>query len=259
MNNLGYIEFKVSGKKGILKITPENIDIREIIEVLQAAEDLLFPNEKKNRPIISYQLEKGSVRHIFKTPIQYVIQFNALLSVMVSSNSIDSFDEPTQKAFETLQSLSQKNNYNIEVKTSLKETEIVNITPQTEFIEKESSWVNAEFYFYGEIVNIGGKSKSTIHLDTEDYGLITIQTPKEIIEKIESNPLYKKFGIRVSGFQNKHTGVIDKNTLSYLAIVDYKPVYDEKYINTLISRAEKNWKDIEDPDLWLREMRGYYA
>jgi len=259
MDNLGYIEVKVSGEKGSINLTPETVDIHEIIIVLQSAEALLFPTDKRNRPTISYWLEKGSVKHIFKTNLQYVIQFNALLSVMVSSKAIDSFDEPTQKAFETLQSLSKKNNYSIEIKTSLKNTEIVNISPQTEFIEKENYWIDAEFYFYGEVVNIGGKNKSTIHLDTEDYGLLTIQTPKIIIEKIENNPLYKKFGIRVKGKQDKNTGVIDKNTLSYLDLVNYKPVYDEEYINTLIRSAGKNWKDIQDPDQWLRELRGDYA
>lgn len=36
----------------------------------------------------------------------------------------------------------------------------------------------------------------------------------------------------------------------------YEPKYNENYLNGLIKKATKNWKDIKDPDIWLRNLRG---
>lgn len=69
MENSGSIEIRIIGSKGNIELTPDNYDIREIITILQAAENLLFPSSRKERPIISYSIEPGSVRHIIKTSL----------------------------------------------------------------------------------------------------------------------------------------------------------------------------------------------
>jgi hypothetical protein len=53
----GYIEIRVSGSKGNLDLTPDNYDIREIIAILENAESMLFPGDKRDRPDISYRIE----------------------------------------------------------------------------------------------------------------------------------------------------------------------------------------------------------
>lgn len=79
VDKVGYIEIRVIGKRGNLDISPENYDIKDIIAVLQNAENLLFPGSKKERPQISYEIKEGSVRHLLKTALQAVIGFNAIL------------------------------------------------------------------------------------------------------------------------------------------------------------------------------------
>jgi hypothetical protein len=71
MDKIGYIEIRIQGSKGNLDLSPENYDIREIISILENAENLLYPDDKRDRPTISYKIEEGSVRHILKTSIQY--------------------------------------------------------------------------------------------------------------------------------------------------------------------------------------------
>ena len=63
----GQIEIRVSGKIGNVDINPDNFDIREIISILENVDDLLYNGDKKNRPLISYDIQEGSVRNIFKT------------------------------------------------------------------------------------------------------------------------------------------------------------------------------------------------
>ncbi|WP_239541230.1 hypothetical protein [Cryomorpha ignava] len=52
-----------------MDLTPVNYDISQIAAILKNVEDLLFPTSKRDRPLVTYNIEEGSVRHIFKTSI----------------------------------------------------------------------------------------------------------------------------------------------------------------------------------------------
>lgn len=53
MEKLGNIEIKIEGKSGNDALRPENYDIRHIASLLADIENLLFPNNKKDRPVIT--------------------------------------------------------------------------------------------------------------------------------------------------------------------------------------------------------------
>jgi hypothetical protein len=46
----------------------------------------------------------------------------------------------------------------------------------THLYRTEAIRADAEFYFYGKITNAGGKDKVNIHINTDEYGSITIFT-----------------------------------------------------------------------------------
>ncbi len=258
MENTGYIEIKISGSKGNLELNRDNYDIREIRDILEQAENLLVSGDKKDRPVISYQLENGSVRHIFKTSLQFIIGFNAVLGQIASEDSIDFLDLPTARAFENFQETAKRKHYRFEINTSLSHTNKVNIDGSTKFYRTISIWANAEFYFYGKIISMGGKEKSNIHLSTEDQGTIVIQTDKDYLEKLENNLLYKSYGVRVIGKQQTESGEIDKTSLKFIEFIDYQPRYDEFYLKELRKKASNNWLRNIDADDWLKEIRGGY-
>ncbi len=106
MDKIGSIEIRVVGSKGSLTLSPENYDIKEIASLLQNIEDLLFPTNKKDRPIITYDIEEGSVRNIFKTTLQAIIGFSAVIGQIEKVNSIDFLDLKTAQAIENIQNLS---------------------------------------------------------------------------------------------------------------------------------------------------------
>ncbi len=260
MEKIGKIEIKVRGKKGNLELKPDNYDVREIIEILQNAENLLFPNSKSTRPIITYEIAEGSVKHIIRTTLQAIIGFNAILAQIKTDNySIDFLESPTARAFEFFQQQSQKNNYEYEIKTSISDDTKIIINKDTKFIRSEEIWVEAELYFYGIIVDAGGKSKANVHLDTKEHGLLKIDASKELLTNYENNPLYKPYGVRAVGKQNVKTGEIEKNSLRLVDIINYNPSYKEDYIKSLIKKAKKSWTDVNDADEWLENIRGYGA
>lgn len=257
MEKIGDIEIRVVGKSGNLELTPDNYDIKQIASILQNVEDLLYPNNKKERPVITYDIKEGSVRHIFKTSIQTIIRFSALLSQVQSENSIDFLELKTARALEDIQKMSQQKNYEFQIKTSLNNDFELKINPSTKFFRTENTWSDAEFYFYGILRDAGGKSKANIHLDTSDYGYLSIETGEKFLKEREENLLYKKYGVRVSGKQNIETGEIDTKSLKLLELIDYSPKFDSDYLNSLIDKAKSNWQGI-NPDDWLLNLRGGY-
>ncbi len=84
--------------------------------MLENAEDLLYSGDKKDRPTISYRIEEGSVKHIFKTSMQFKIGFNAIIGQVNQTQNIDFLDIRTAKAFENIQNIATKKNYNIPYK-----------------------------------------------------------------------------------------------------------------------------------------------
>lgn len=257
MNKIGQIEIIVKGFKGNVEVTPDNYDIKDIVDILQNVENLLFPNNKKERPIISYDIEKGSVKHIIKTSMQAVLGFNAILFQVQNDNSIDFLEIQTAKAFEFFQESAQKQNVEFTISTSIQNTSQIVINKDTKLHRSEEVWAEAEFYFYGIIIDAGGKLKANIHLDTKDYGLLTIDATKETLAEYESNPLYKSFGVRAIGKQNIKTGELDKSELKLVDIIDYNPLYKEDYIKSLIKKAKNSWGNVKDADDWLSNLRGY--
>jgi len=258
VEKIGFIEIKITGSKGNFDLSPDNYDIREIITILENAENLLYPGDKRDRPNISYKIEEGSVKHILKTSIQYIIGFNAIIGQISQVQNIDFLELGTAKAFENIQDIATKRNYVFSIKTSLENTNELRIDKTTSYYRTEAIWVDAEFYFYGKITNAGGKGKTNLHILT-DEGSFIVQTPLSFFENLEENIIHKKpYGIRAKGKQHSETGEIDTSTLMFIELVDYQPKYDEMYLKSLRDKAKKSWLGSIDPDNWLKEIRGGY-
>jgi len=257
MENKGFIEIRVSGKVGQLPLTPDTYDISELRVILDQAEQLLFPSvERKSRPLVSYEIKEGSVRHVFKTSLQVIIGFNAVLGQIAEKRSIEFLEFPSAKAFYSLQQTALKGNYSFEITTSLPGSSKLSIDPSTHYTLPADDWVTSEFYFYGDVMNMGGKSNPNVHVNVAGIGLVRIQTPREVLAEYDHNPLYKPLGVRAHGRQNLVTGEIDTGSLKFVEFIDYAPEYNESYLNNLILKASESWSDVNDVDEWLRELRG---
>jgi hypothetical protein len=258
VGKIGFIEIRITGSKGNLDLSPDNYDIREVISMLENAENLLYPGDKRDRPNISYKIEEGSVKHILKTSIQYIIGFNAIIGQISQVHNIDFLDLDSAKAFENIQDIATKRNYVFSIKTSIDNSNEVRIDKTTRYFRTEAIWADAEFYFYGKVTNAGGKDKANIHIYTEEFGTVRIQTPISFLEQYDENLLYKTFGIRTIGKQHSETGEVDTSTLKFIELVSYEPKYDEQYLKALRDKAKKSWLNSISPDNWLKEIRGGY-
>jgi hypothetical protein len=254
MNALGEIEIRIEGKVGAQPLTPSLVDIEEIRELLDEAADLFFPTEKRSqRPLISYEISEGSVRHHFRTLMQTVIGFGAVIAQVSNEGHIDFLHEKSAAAIESLQRVAREKDY---VVTLLANQQSLRIDRTTHYERLQQVWVEAEFYLYGELTNAGGKSNPNIHLDTKEHGTLRIAVDKDCLKQGEKNLLYKRFGIRAVGRQNLKTFEMDPHTLQFVELMDHDAVYSEAYLDALMQRAAPAWADVTDPDEWLEELRG---
>ncbi len=141
----GFIEVRITGSKGNLDLTPDNYDIREIIAILENAENLLYPGDKRDRPNISYRIEEGSVKHILKTSIQYIIGFNAIIGQVNQVQNIDFLDLNTARAFENIQDIAAERDYVFTIRTSIDQSNEVRIDKTTRYYRSEAIWAEAEY------------------------------------------------------------------------------------------------------------------
>ena len=256
MDQRGTIEIRVSGRKGNLELSPDHYDIKEIIQVFDAVETILFSGNKKQRPEITYSIESGSVRHVFKTSFQTIVATSAILASVLEAGSIDMLDLPMARAIEKLQSDSISKNFVFAITTSEWHDGVLEITPQTHYQRSSEIWVDAEVYLYGTLTDAGGKDKSNIHLDTKEYGQVTIDSDKEFLKNLKENLLYKEYGVRAKGKQSLATGEIDMSSLKLISLKGYRPMYDEKYLDGLIAKASKSWAGV-NVDSFISDLRGY--
>ena len=123
--------------------------------------------------------------------------------------------------------------------------------------EEQGIWVDSEFYFYGKIIDAGGKENAYIQILTDDLGVVKVQTPIVFLEKQTDNILYKTRGIRAVGKQNSITGEIDTSTLSFVDLLKYNPVYDGQYLEALREKAKETWVGKISPNDFLNQIREY--
>lgn len=258
MQNKGQVTIHIEGKYGAEALTPENYDITLMQSVLEYAIALLDLDKRKETPITTFRVESGSVNNVFTTSKQKAVEFASVLALVASTASIDQLDAKTAVAFEGMQKFAIQNNFNIDVSTSESTEHVVRITPQTYYKRTENVWADAEVYYYGTIVDAGGKNKSNIHLDTKD-GLIMIDADKEILTSIEGNPLYRKFGVRATAKQNIISGDIDRSSLKLIEMIEFEPKFDLAYLEKKIEASTPVWSGI-DADEFLHEIReGVYV
>ena len=255
-----YVEIHIDGMVGSHKLTPKNFDIAELQNILGYAGGLLYPTSGKSRPTISLEIKDGSVRNIFHTSKQAVVQFAAMTALVSSTGSLSGLDLETAKSIDGIQKMSIQKGYSIDFRPSTTDKPTLSITPTTKLLIEKETWADGEFYFYGKITTAGGKQGASIKIDTEEHGLLTISTSKDFLSEIKENLLYHNCGIRATGRQNVNTDEIDKASLELEEIIDYSPSFDEDYMKSLVKKGTESWKGINS-EQYLNKLRrgGFYA
>lgn len=259
MEEQGNLYITIEGQVGDEPLSPRNYDVREVMEALQLGLDVLFGGEKRGRPPVTYNLEEGSVRHVFTTVAAIATVATAQLQEAQDSGSLVNMEPVRAKAVLALQELAKRHDRLYTLGPS-KDIAVLYLDSRTTFKAVISrNWYETEFYFYGQIEDWGGTSRSNIHLLTLDRGKITLASTREYLSSIERNLLYKSCSVRAIGLEDAVTGDIDYDSLKVIEIKPYnRSNYDRQYLDKLSEWTTKNWLGaVENPEAWLHQLRGY--
>lgn len=258
MERTATFEVVLEGTKAGKPLKPEDYDIKALRELLAEVEVLLFPNDRRERPVISYEVQEGSVRNIFRTGLQAVAQTGAVLGLVVAAGTIDVLEPRTAKAIEAMQRWAQESDLAFTLRTSLPNSAELRIDGSTHFFRTEATSVESEVYLYGKVVEAGGKGKPNIHLNVDGQGVHIIDASEQVLADLKDNILYHTMGIRAIGRQNLQTGEIEKGSLKLIELIDYDAQFEAAYLKKLQAKANSWIKDI-DPDQYLNDIRGEYG
>jgi hypothetical protein len=250
----GYIEVKFDGIVENKPLTPINIDIAEIKEIISDVETFLYPTrgEKAERPHISYKLEEGSARNLFYLPISGVLLFNALSGEINNRGNIDFLDSKRAEIIDKFQRKAKDKNLEISFYSSSDKKPILIINQETQFFKIAATHIETEFVLYGKVNEEGGNNPN-FHLLTKEHGKLVISATEQQLLEGEKR-LFKIYGVRAKGKQNLTDGKpFDLKLIDYIT---YNPNYSEHKLDLLIKRASVKWNTVPNVDTWLNEIRG---
>ena len=253
MEEKGYIEIKIDNVSNTL--SPKDVDIKEIRELMSDIENFLYPNKKdKNiRPHISYSLESGSASNKFFLPISGVLLFNGLTSEITKRQSLNFLSYKQQEVIANFQKKAAENDLILELRSSLNpDTSTLVIDKNTNFQISSPLYYEGEFYIYGEIYQEGGKQTPNIHIATKDGENLTIHATKDQILDGEKR-MYQICGVKAKGKRNLEDG--NYSELKLIQFIPYKPVFNMDLLHKAIEKAKPNLSKIKDLDSWIDELK----
>lgn len=232
------------------ELNPDKFDISELKEFIDNIEKLVKPQNCND--IVSFNIEKGSVKCIIKSPKYIVEDTNKFLKENI--DYLKDNDERRIRPIEFLQENSKVKNRIIDIYTSIDKEFHFKITPITNYKLNNGIFVDTELSLYGIVTYLGGKTNPSIHLDTKEYGIVVIRTEDYILKDIKYNLLYKEIGINVEAKQNTVSYKLEN--VKFKSFIKYKNNYDKEYISKLIEKSSEKWTNTNISE-YIEEVRGY--
>jgi hypothetical protein len=258
VSKTGYIEVKIEGTKGNAPLEPDTYDIKELRDLLDEIEALVYPTRRPNDHLISHKVEKGSVKHFFTTALLAVLSLQDSFELVQNNDGVlDSLPLRAANAILHLQTESKSKGYIYTITTSKENSKPLRIDGNSNYRISDDIWVDTELYLYGQVTDIGGKKNANIHLETVDHGSVAINADKDVLKDIKDNLLYKTCAIRTTAIQNINTQEIKKGSLNLISLLPPQQELDINYLDKLIERASESWAEVNDSDEWLNKLRGY--
>ena len=253
MEEKGHILLKFDGVVNGKKLTPLDVDISEIKEIISDIESFLYPtrNEKNERPHISYKIEDGSALHKFFLPLTGVLFFNSIIGEVNKRKAIDFLDFKRAEIIEKFQLLAKEKDLEIIFSTSTSDTKELKITKGTNYYNVAPNYIITEFTLYGEVYQEGGITPN-FHINTKEFGKLTVSATKEQIIEGEKR-VYKIYGLKVTGKQSLEN--MKPFDLRLAHFIDYNPVFNKAELDILIAKATPNLSKIKNVDSWLSAIR----
>lgn len=252
------IQIQLMGRRRGEPLQPANVGLDYLIKALELTRRLLADAVPEVGEA-NVMVQRGSLLLRSSLLEEPGAKFSATLAKFGGDLRIDHLPESQAKAIRGFHELVASHDDRVVILNG--GMILLEFGPNTEFVEQEAQWTEAELYVRGLVTNVGGKSNPNIHIDINDdrFGKLIVSATKEQIAEDDKNRLYKVITLRIRIEQDATTGHFNTNSATLLDYVETDKADDNvsAYLDRLIGQAAENWKNIKDKDSWLSDIRGY--
>lgn len=248
------IVFTLEDRSRGYPISPQRVPLVWLKEfTIEVDEFLRGDSREVDTARTEVEIAAGSLR--LATPeIAAAPRLYADIAKMHASQLIDDLEPKRRKIVETWQKRARQEpgrTYVIDAGPKQR----VSISGSTDFHADDADrWVVTERYVRGEIVDMGGKTTSNVHIVLEDGSSLKVDADKVLLMREESNRLYKPALLRVRARYNLATH--EYRDAALVEFVEYAPRFTEADEARLTERGSAAWKDVTDAANWVEEQRG---
>lgn len=241
--------------------SPDNISLPLLQELADAMSKFIRGNSTKtNLNDISISVRSGSFALVADAS-PFVSDAISDYRIVKETGSLDGIDPIRAKVLRSLQEKAKKNSnriYTVSDSDTLNESRGISFTNKTDYkTSRTDQWAKTEILMYGKVVDMGGKTKTNVHIVLDNDDTIVLDADSQKIAEDNENRLYKDQLVKVFAEQNLETKKLRNESL--LEFVKYNPHFDEDEFNRISKEVEHSWADVPDIVTWVEETRGNYA
>ncbi|MFZ2955915.1 MAG: hypothetical protein WA705_03335 [Candidatus Ozemobacteraceae bacterium] len=252
----GTIEISFSGKD----FGPESVHSRDLGKIIATVEEMILSAVKQkvginlpdNFSVSLVGMRKGSIKLTFASATTALaIAAFCMVAETVNGGSLATASRSTANGLQEISSFARKYNCKAEfIRPRCKKRVIATITPKT--VLEGVNPIVGPTNIYGRVVRVGGK-RPTVTIETTDGKTLTCDSNKEIARQL-GKKLYSVVGLR--GMAKWHPYDMDLIDFTIEGIEDYEECDIVDAFAELAKIASPHFDAIEDPDAYVRELRG---
>lgn len=239
-------------------IEPDDLELSDALALLQAAQNLLFCDRKKNsQDKITFEIIANcTLLQIKSKQPELITNTQDRLSSLNKTRNLSLHPPKFRTAIQTFQKISRERNTEIFLYSSgLSRRHALRLDAHSEFTNTVPHWYTTETYLYGVVQKVGGTNHSTLHLETDEYGTVIVDIPKQVLDQFESRLVYKEVALQVEIEQNVE-GEIKGKRAKFLAFLEHEPNLDEFIQDITADKYAPYYKNIDDSVEWVKDLRG---
>ena len=238
-------------------LTPENVDILTLYQFMGEVISLIQGDASRaeiGQPSVS--IETGSVKLISLVPVIVAAAFHQDLKALNATGDLDSISPKRAEVIEKWQARTvrdgSKLHYDLLAEVEGNSPASLKVSRETLYRHKqEDSWVTAEKYLTGRVVDLGGKTKPNVHLVLASGDSVKIDATEAQLEG--ANYLYKEMTLNVSVKEHIDTGEMRQARL--IDVVKPLREVDEDKLKSLWRKGKEAWAGISSPTEWVEQLR----
>lgn len=238
-------------------LTPENVDLLTLHQFMGeviALEQGDLSRTEIGQPSVS--IETGSVKLVSVVPLIVAASLHRDLAALASSQDLDTVSTKRAEVIENWQARAakagSKRRYDLLAEIEGEAPARLEISQHTHYRHLQlDSWVHAEKYLTGRVVDLGGKTRPNVHLVLASGESVKIDATEAQLEGADY--LYKAMTLNVSVKEHIRTGEIRHARL--IDVVKPLREVDEDKLKTLWQKGKKAWAGISSPTEWVEQLR----